>query len=164
MRSRGTPICSAGTYCVPCAAGPPPPANGAGATGGGGATRGATGAGAAGAELAAGAAEPEIAASMSCLLTRPPAPVPGTVVRSMPCSLAMRRTSGEECTRAASLRRWRPEQPRLAAGTAEERSAAWALAQQLLPELGPVSEQLWLAPEQARRPRTPPHQSPQLRC
>src|SRR5690349_118748 len=40
---------------------------------------------------------------MSCLLTRPPEPVPGTVVRSMPCSLAMRRTSGEECTRAASL-------------------------------------------------------------
>src|SRR5579859_1079023 len=103
MRSRGTPICSAGTYCVPCAAGPPPPANGAGATGGGGATRGAAGAGAAEAEIAAGAAEPAIAASMSCLLTRPPAPVPGTVVRSMPCSLAMRRTSGEECTRAASL-------------------------------------------------------------
>src|SRR5205823_6148616 len=34
-------------------------------------------------------------ASMSSLLMRPPAPVPGTVERSMPCSLAMRRTSGE---------------------------------------------------------------------
>src|SRR6267143_1994156 len=32
---------------------------------------------------------------MSCLLMRPPAPVPGMVARSMPRSLAMRRTSGE---------------------------------------------------------------------
>ena len=38
--------------------------------------------------------------SMSCLLTRPPSPVPGTSVRSTPCSRAMRRTSGE-------LRGWR---------------------------------------------------------
>src|SRR6202008_2910832 len=32
---------------------------------------------------------------MSCLLIRPPAPVPVREERSMPCSLAMRRTSGE---------------------------------------------------------------------
>src|SRR5579859_6889463 len=102
MRSRGTPSCSAGTYCVPCAAGPPPPAKGAGETGGGGgAVRGAATGADAGA--AVGAADPEIAASISCLLTRPPAPVPGTLVRSMPCSLAIRRTSGEECTRAPSF-------------------------------------------------------------
>ncbi len=38
---------------------------------------------------------PAINASMSCLLIRPPAPVPATPLKSMPCSLAMRRTSGE---------------------------------------------------------------------
>ncbi len=38
---------------------------------------------------------PAIKASMSCLLMRPPAPVPVTPLKSMPCSLAMRRTSGE---------------------------------------------------------------------
>src|SRR5256885_16700483 len=34
---------------------------------------------------------------------RPPAPVPGTEARSMPCSLAMRRTSGELWTRPPFL-------------------------------------------------------------
>src|SRR5438552_7107229 len=102
MRSRGTPICSAGTYCVPCAAGPPPPASGAGATGGAVRAAGGVEAGMA-AGIVAGATEPVITASISCLLTRPPEPVPGTVVKSMPCSLAMRRTSGEECTRVPSL-------------------------------------------------------------
>ena len=47
MRSRGTPICSAGTYCVPCAAGAPGAATGAG---GGGCGVGRA------AEIAAGAA------------------------------------------------------------------------------------------------------------
>src|SRR5882724_11242683 len=115
MRSRGTPICSAGTYCVPCAAGPPPPASGAGATGGGGGAV-LTGAGPedAGAAARAGAAAPpEMTASISCLLTLSPEPVPGTVVRSMPCSLAMRRTSGEEWTRVPSF-------AALAAGTTTE--------------------------------------------
>src|SRR6266404_9964620 len=112
MRSRGTPICSAGTYCVPCAAGPPPPASGAGATGGAVRAAGGVEAGMA-AGIVAGATEPVITASISCLLTRPPEPVPGTVVKSMPCSLAMRRTSGEEWTRVPSF-------AALAAGTTTE--------------------------------------------
>src|SRR5260370_28803569 len=70
-------------------------------------TPGAAGGGVAGREDAAGAA-PEYAggvaagappaaiiASISCLLIRPPAPVPSTMERLMPCSLAIRRTSGE---------------------------------------------------------------------
>src|SRR5215472_9830466 len=44
---------------------------------------------------AEGAPPAAITASMSCLLMRPPAPVPATVEGSIPCSLAMRRTSGE---------------------------------------------------------------------
>src|SRR5208283_4565359 len=102
MRSRGTATCSAGMYCVPCAAGAP----GAAATGAGG---GGGGVGrarelAAGAEAAGAAADcPAITASMSSLVMRPPAPVPSSVVRSMLCSLASRRTSGEECTRSVVL-------------------------------------------------------------
>src|ERR1700730_287699 len=41
---------------------------------------------------------------MSCLLMRPPALVPGMVARSMPCSLAMRRTKGELWMRSPAER------------------------------------------------------------
>src|SRR4030081_3477392 len=41
---------------------------------------------------------------MSCLLMRPPAPVPGMLARSTPCSLAMRRTRGELWRRAPAGR------------------------------------------------------------
>src|SRR5260370_25440651 len=58
---------------------------------------------------------------MSCLLMRPPAPVPGTEPRSMPCSLAMRRTSGELWMRSPAGRDGAgpgPEAAAAAAGTA----------------------------------------------
>src|SRR5271165_6836451 len=113
MRSRGTPSCSAGTYCVPCAAGAPAPARGAAAGGGGGGAGRAAGAGAeeAGAPSACGcAALPAMSASMSCLVMRPPAPVPSMAERSTPCSLARRRTKGDEWMRSV------PEPEAAAAG------------------------------------------------
>src|SRR5579859_6457074 len=78
MRSRGTADSNA-----ECA---PPPA--------------AVGGGMDGREVAdAGAADrappPSMTDKMSCLLTRPPAPVPGTCARSTLFSLASRRTNGE---------------------------------------------------------------------
>src|SRR6266852_9702758 len=86
--SRGTAVSSATCTCPP---------DTPGADGGGGAGR--EDAAGAGAEYAGGivvgAPPAAIAASMSCLLIRPLAPVPVTVERSMPCSAAMRRTSGE---------------------------------------------------------------------
>ena len=75
----------------------PAAASGAGA-GGGGAGREAAGAGTVPAEAAEEAALDcsAMADSMSSLVILPAAPVPSIEARSMPCSLARRRTSGEE--------------------------------------------------------------------
>ncbi len=71
----------------------------AGAAGGGAASASGSGAaGTAGAGVSAGGAAgaaPEAAASTSALTIRPPGPVPCSVVRSIPCSRAMRRATGE---------------------------------------------------------------------
>src|SRR6266446_1156357 len=63
---------------------------------------------------------------MSCLLMRPPAPVPGTEPRSMPCSLAMRRTSGELWMRSPAGRDDAGPGPEAAAtGAGAAGFAAW---------------------------------------
>src|SRR5271157_5912807 len=86
---------------LPCAAAAPgcAPADGAGGGMGRAAAVGAV------AEAPAGAAPDDaaIAASISCLVMRPPAPLPSRVERSTPCSFAMRRTNGEEWIRSAEL-------------------------------------------------------------
>src|SRR5712691_8637948 len=61
---------------------------------------------------------------MSCLLMRPPAPVPGTEARSMPYSLAMRRTSGELWMRSPAGRDGADPGPEAAAGAGAEGFAA----------------------------------------
>src|SRR6185369_9847994 len=53
---------------------------------------------------AAGAGAPSRNAVMSCLVMRPPNPVPGTCARSMLCSRAILRTSGEERAWSSSSR------------------------------------------------------------
>src|ERR1700737_1429314 len=60
---------------------------------------------------------------MSCLLMRPPAPLPGMVARSMPCSLAMRRTSGELWMRSPAGRDG-AARPDLDAAVGEDADAA----------------------------------------
>src|SRR6266851_6466692 len=84
-------------------------AAGAGAAGAGGATVGC-GAG------VAGGAEGSGAARTSCLVMRPPVPLPRTVARSIPRSVASLRTSGERTPRNGSS----------AAGTASAARAAGA--------------------------------------
>src|SRR5208283_1998791 len=112
MRSRGTPTCNAGINWLPCGAAAPGWATAA--RGGGGiAGRAEAGEPSAGAPAGATPDDAAITASMSCLVMRPPAPVPSIVERSTPCSLAMRRTNGEEWMRSAE-----------AAGTAGAAGAA----------------------------------------
>src|SRR5208283_214959 len=83
---------------LPCAAAAPgcAPADGAG----GGMGRAAAVGAVAGAPAGAAPDDAAIAASISCLVMRPPAPLPSRVERSTPCSFAMRRTNGEEWIRS----------------------------------------------------------------